>query len=486
MPKDREYETLLSQYNILVAKYRDLSEQMRVKTDQMVKYETEHDIIEKHARELCEMILAKNRSEMVLGNNRTWHSFSTDELIAKAKQGFVAYNQEKTEVLNQVMAISERRGQELDSLKDQIARTINSGGFGGLSADQMLQQAKEESQRKAAIEKTPAATQAAIKSGAVTCIVEEDEDIDADETEAIQEMMNIGTEAKLSTAKAAVKRSEEKVNKMKEAQRKSVLLHTVDLNQITGEWTEIQWFIFEQMGRTGISRVKDITDLCIARFGANQKTAIQRGLYKMKDQKVVDYKAISLPHSKKLTLYYLLDAGKLIFQAKYNADPAPSELEKVVKEHDNPEHGFGIMDLKTVLEEKGKYESISAYTRNKPFDVVVGERNYQYIPDLICKTKKFTDYYEYEIGKTAQTDFNLKCSKMCQVTKYLNFVTPNQASAKRVKAQVDAWIESRGVKSLKGITVRISTVEVIAQQDKWLVQYSLSTGAEPTENAFGS
>lgn len=486
MPKDREYETLLSQYNILVAKHRDQSEQMRVKTEQMAKYEAEHDIIEKHARELCEMILAKNRSEMVLGNNRTWHSFSTDELIAKAKQGFVAYNQEKTEVLNKIMSIAETRGQELDSLKDQIARMMVSGNVAAMSAEQMLQLAKEESQRKAAIEKTPAATQAAIKAGTVTCVIEEEGDVDEEETEAIQHMMNIGTEARLSSAKAAVRRSEKKVELIKNAKQNSILLHSVDLNEITKEWNEIQWFIVEQMGRTGISRVKDITGLCISHFGANQKTAIQRSLYRLKDQRVVDYLAITLPHSKKLTLYFLLDGGKLIFERQFSATPAPSEIDKVVREHDNPEHGFGIMDLKTVLEEKEKYESVSAYTRNKPFDVSIGGRAYQYIPDLICKTKKFTDYYEYEVGKTAQTDFNLKCSKMCQVTKYLNFVTPNQSSAKHVKSQVDAWIESRGVKSLKGITVRISTVEILAQQDKWLVIYTLSSGAEPVENAFGT
>lgn len=484
MSRDREYDTLLNKYNILVAKYRDVSEQMRVKSDQMAKYEAAHDVIEKHARELCEMILAKDRAEMVLGNNRTWNTFSTDEMIAKAKLGFIKHNQQKTEILNQVMAIAERRGQELDSLKDQLAQMMTSGNIASLTAEQMIEKAKSESEKQAAIKKTPATTQEAIKAGQVDCIIEEEEDFEDGETVAIQDMMDLSVAAKLSPVNAAIKRSCKKTDVMETAQKNSVALHTVDLHKATKEWSECEWFIIEQIGTTGVAKGTDIIELAERQFGADKDATIRRSLGKMTDQNILDRLCVSLPRSKKISLYSLSYGGSKIFEERFKKKPVESEISKITKEHDNPEHGYGIMDLRDALTETGKYREVSMMTRNTPFDVVVGGRNYKYIPDLVCKANKYTDYFEYELGKTTQHDFNMKCSKMCQVTKYLNFVAPNQKVAAKLKSQVDIWIGERGIVSLKDINVRIGTIASLGEDGKWLVLYRLSQGAEPTENYF--
>lgn len=487
MAKDKDYDMLLNQYNILVAKHRDLIEQSRVKAEQMSAYESTHDIIEKHARELCEMILAKDREEMVLGNSRTWSTFTTDELIAKAKAGFVKYNLKRTDTLNKIMAIAEQRGQELDSLRDQISQmmtTANIASLTSITADDLLQKAKEEEQRKAALQKTPASTQVAVSSGRIEAIIEEDGDFDDSEAEAIQHMQDVQHRAQMAPTKTKISRSKKKQEAMTQAENNAAMPWMMDLNKITKEWTEIEWFVIEEIGKTGVAKATDISDRGIQQFGNEKKSAIARALCALKDSGITHGQSICLPIKKKISVYYLEAPGVKIFKEHFGIDPVESETVRIMKDHGSLDHGYGIMELQQALIETNRYSEVIMYTRHKPFDVVVGGRKYKYIPDLICKASSFTDYFEYETGTTKQDEFNQKCSKMCQITKFLNFVVPNQPTAKKLVGQFDKWIESRGVASLKGIVIRIGTSLSIKNDGKWAVVYRLSESAEPVENYF--
>jgi hypothetical protein len=101
---------------------------------------------------------------------------------------------------------------------------------------------------------------------------------------------------------------------------------------------------------------------------------------------------------------------------------------------------------------------------------------------LICKADRFTDYFEYECGTHHQQDFDNKLSKMCRVTRFLHIVTPNKPTAQKIKAQVDTWIEGRGVQSLQRIVVKIGTAQSVKNDGKWLVVYELQKGPVPTQD----
>ena len=58
----------------------------------------------------------------------------------------------------------------------------------------------------------------------------------------------------------------------------------------------------------------------------------------------------------------------------------------------------------------------------------------------------------------------------------------HKPTAKRIKSQVDAWIESRGEQSLQRIVVKIGTAQSIKNDGTWLVVYELQKGPTPTQD----
>ena len=65
---DDSYNILLSKYNRLIARFRDLEKQMEEKESVWKEMEQNFRINESLARELCELVLAKEPREMVLGS----------------------------------------------------------------------------------------------------------------------------------------------------------------------------------------------------------------------------------------------------------------------------------------------------------------------------------------------------------------------------------------------------------------------------------
>lgn len=479
--RDSEYETLLSKYNMAVALNRDLREQMETKDRQRQDYEEKCDIVDKHARELCEKILAKDRIEMTLGDAKTWHSISTDDMIKKAMASFARYCQERTELLNKVMKIAEQRGLELESLKDQISRLMRNGNAGALaSADEMLQQAEKEREVKEIISKAPNSTQKAIAEGRVEAIIEENDECEDKEIEAIQQMIEISNQAKLTERSIPVVRTPQKSELIKKADEAAIQPHMIRLDKIMEQYGDAEWNVLQVIGKLGLSKTQDILSKCHEIFPDDTDWKSRKALNTLRAAGgPLDSMSVTLPISKHNILVKLNDIGERIYETHFGEKPVKAEMDAVRAEHDNPEHGYGILDLKKLLEETGRYESVSCYNRQSPFNLEINGVALKYIPDLICKGPKFTDYYEYERANHLQSDFNMKCNKMCKVTRFLNFVTDNIKSTKKINEQVKAWIATRKPETLKGITVRIGTADSIRNNGKWLVVYNLNKGTEP-------
>ena len=47
------------------------------------------------------------------------------------------------------------------------------------------------------------------------------------------------------------------------------------------------------------------------------------------------------------------EIGVRLFRKKFNMQPVLSETAKIIKEHDNLEHGYSIVDLEKVLMDSG-------------------------------------------------------------------------------------------------------------------------------------
>ena len=64
--KDNE---IVYSYNRLLAQYKDMEKQMELKETEWAKIQKRYSVAEELARELCEIILAKDKNETGLGEN---------------------------------------------------------------------------------------------------------------------------------------------------------------------------------------------------------------------------------------------------------------------------------------------------------------------------------------------------------------------------------------------------------------------------------
>ena len=115
------YNTLLNQYNIAVAKAQDLQEQLSTKMRQWEKRDEDFKTVEKLARELCSEILVKDNKEMVLGREYTWGNVPIMELIIKTRRVYQEDIAKKTDFIRKILDQSEERRQQVESLQEQIA-----------------------------------------------------------------------------------------------------------------------------------------------------------------------------------------------------------------------------------------------------------------------------------------------------------------------------------------------------------------------------
>lgn len=471
---------LQSQYNMAVAQIRALQEQLETKERQYRIYEQQVDVVDGHMRKLCEMILAKDKSQMTLGTAKSWHGYSTDELITMARKVFIQYNQDRTKLLQEVMAVAEARGQELESLKDQIGQMLTSGNVAGTTYEEVVQQAEKRRQEQAALDSTDNKTRKAVQEGRVALVVEEDGDFDEQEMGAISAMINTAEAAKLTPSSKPVSRAQAKQDRIKQERKAAAEAHVVDLNKYMEKCGENEWKVMEIIGTMGLARGVEI-EKEFSKFNSNSG-AFRRAHLALTNAGALDKDVVALPLSKNALFLWLTDIGIRMFKAHFEKDPVPSEIVEVRKEHDNIQHGYGIRDLERLLVESKRYKSVCSSNRKNPIDVEWGGQKLQYIPDILCKADRWTDYYEYELGTHTDFDFGMKLNKMSRVTKYLNIVCPNREVLRVVKKKVDKWIQGRGSASLKNTTVRIGTVVSIQNDSDWIVVYELAKGPTPVKD----
>ena len=484
MNSKQNKDGLLNAYNLAVAQNRDLRDQLETLRRQADQREIVMGVTVKHARDLCSAILAKDKAEMSLGSAKGWHSLSTDDLIARAMESFTNYCKDKTDILNQVMQIAETRGRELESLKDQISQMMISGNINSVvSPEELIERAEKQKREDAAIKNAPASTRKAISEGRVEIIIEENEDVDESEMGAISQMMDVATKAKLTPSGKPIVKNERKKKMAIDAEEKSVKPHMVDIQRYLNECAEAEFAVLQVMGERGMYNGPEIRAACMADYQISGYAATS-ALSNLAKMQAISKERISLPLTPYAAIYELTDIGQRMFSLHFKKEPVKSVLAAIRAEHDNIVHGLGIVTLKKVFEESGRYKSVNCSNRNNPIIVEIGGHEHQYIPDFICKTDHSTEYFEYDLGNHTEVSFNLKCNKMARVTKVLNFIAPNKEDALKIKSQVDKWIASRQASKPIKVSIHIGTAHSIKNGGEWMVEYDLRKSLEPIKNTW--
>lgn len=524
--KDESIETAQAKYNRLVARFRDLQQQTNEKQEEWEKIQREAQINETLARELCELILAKDPSEMRLGAEYSWSRLPTREIIEKSKQTFSAYNESRTALLKSVQRQSEDRRLMVESLTDQLEqKTHENERLRSMKAESGDENRVSEPEAKApvpdkAMKRAPLSVQQAAESGDVDVLMYEDEDVmptsasgnrpDISEEDIARGMdkpgrpgkkrpvatnMKVWEERKDLSAKdleqqadmsglsvlTSLERSAGTINRspVKEAfsERQKAAAEkqfvAINVSEIAEKLNEKQWKIIEVMGSTGLCEASDIIDAAMGAFGDAGETqqtnsGMRYALMALGNQGCILSQNVNNPQKSRFFVYSLSDIGKSLYISKFNKQPVTSEIDLLIADHDNLEHAFGIKELKRVLETSGAYTDVSM---NRSANTVILKDGTKYIPDITAQAKSrsgkssYQAYFEYERATHHQADFSIKLNKAVKVTRYINIVCPNTDISEKLKGKVSEWIESRGGgKNLRGIKVRITSIRKLTGQ----------------------
>ena len=513
-----KYASLLNKYNRLFAQAQDLHQQLNDKTEHARRQNAAFSKTTAIAKTLCKDILAKDPQEMVLGRAYSWDEVDIDTLLMKSLQSFRDYNAARTELLRRLKDESEERriandahisqietlkfeNRQLQQNRQSASHDGDEGDYGfSEEDDENIEASSRQPDEKAeeAIGSASYDIQEAHKSGAIDLIIEEDGDLTERDMSDIEEAMEMAKSVSIQAGDIPIAPSKKKRQHKADKKQKDMEAYVVDLAEIKSQITSYMWPIVEAIGGHGISKYVAIETKTFelwegsewqvehekAKRGKLTNSRIRMAVQYLAKLGVIEDEKISDPLQSHFLVYHLTPMGTQIYNDKYEKRPVLSEWDKLVADHDNAEHGYGIISIAEMFESSGFFTSVTSTKKDNRIKI---EENLVYEPDIITVGSKFTSYFEYERGYHNQTNFNIKLNKMSKVTNVINILVPTKQTLLTIQGQVEKWIESRGGnKALYSKKVRISTVRSLVgkdphRHDNWQIVYDMKSD-KPTIN----
>lgn len=477
-------ESLLNQYHIAIAKAQDLQEQLNTKQKQWAEQEEKTNITEKLIREFCEDVLAKDPGEMVLGTDYSWSSIPVNELILKAKKVYREYCAKRTDLLRKTMDTSEQRLQEIESLQEQISIMKMSPSSLSITQEELKEKIDREKKEEKATAALPHTMREKVTKGKAAVFLDDGDGINIEQI-VLNDMADINAAVQITPKSIPVTPTRKQVEQKRNRKKQKMMAHTVNLKEYEAKMSEYDWAALQVIGDSGVSRYLNIEELFLKAKPDATKNRSRIAMSNLANIGLLNMEKVTNPLKGNFNVYQLTDMGSRIYRDRYNKAPAMSEMDKIMAEHDNCQHGYGIRIVTEVLKEKGTFADVCDTNRKNPIKLADG---ISYIPDIICTDESGTKMYiEYECANHTQANFNGKCNKMCKVSSILNFIVPNRADMDKLCTQIKTWIQNRGVTSLKHITIRVTGAfqikDVDLLDDKgWKYVFKPGKNIEPEVN----
>lgn len=227
--------------------------------------------------------------------------------------------------------------------------------------------------------------------------------------------------------------------------------------------TEVMWDILESMGKVGVAKSNEITDYV---FDVLKKTYnrsnVQNSLATLKKMNIISAEQISTG-VKRYQLFKFTQKGLEMYRSYFKCEPVESEIDKIIRDHDNIIHGYTIKDAAELLL---AYYDCSETIMDRNLTSIKLQGGKTYIPDIIASKRDGKKMYvEVELGNTPQKDFNDKCKKMLEVTKDIYIVTDVDEKLKsKIESQVSMFILASGGKDkVQGVTFYLTTMTQLSK-----------------------
>lgn len=456
MVSERDYNILLNKYNIAVARIQELTKQIRDKEEEYSSHNIENERIDKTTREFCEVILAKDRSEMVLNGQYTWAKIPTVELVHKAQKSYNTFNDNRNDLLNRLMGEVEKRGAIIETLKEQLC-------LGGSTyTDKELEQ--EVKERKA---KENAANKG-LSGSNIALIRETDEDVEDTEITELKKEVQNETFMKTTPNGFSIQSAPKKVQAVSEQRKNDLTYVLVNIKKNTEKWKDIHWTILRLLGE-GASRYDEILNKA-KREDPNYSDNNLRNAFKEIGPQVIETTKYATPFTPVFSIYRLTDIGKLLYKDKYDKNVSESEADMIIKEHTSIEHGYGILQLGGALKSHPeRYKNISIFNRKKPLKIP--NTNRAYVPDISYESefngKTYKNYIEYETGACNEEDLVDKLNKVWYFTKRVQIIVPSQSIAEGYIKKIEKYAQRKEEKNPGGLRGK----RILIASAKWFVEH---------------
>lgn len=481
MAGDKSYMILLNKYNVLLAQSKDLKEQLEKQKMESQRLLDRSSVIEKNIRELCEDILAKDPSEMKLGVEYSWDKIELLELIQKSNNAFHHYIKQKKDFMERLADECEDRGKKIESLSSQIEEMTINPAARNIDIEVLQKRSEEIQKRNELAKKMPPSVENAVHKGNIQLIQGEENDPVIEEEESLYEgVQEIGADIKTQITPKSIPGT----SMRKKIQKKKESLFALENYQDTiDQLDDISKLIMKIIGEKGYSKELIIRSEASKLNPMISETRLRSTFKYLKGFGIIEEEIISIKG--KFFVCYFTSKGRQIYKAIFDNSPVLSEAEKIITEHNNLIHGYGIMDVAEILRQHIEFKTISEWNRKKPINLHNGT---SYIPDIICETKEGRKMYiEFECGNHTQINFNAKCNKMLSVTPILNFIVPNRKVEETIITQVNQWIKNKGQQAISHATVRITSSALIdnvnlLDNKSWHYVYILEKSITPEIN----
>ena len=227
--------------------------------------------------------------------------------------------------------------------------------------------------------------------------------------------------------------------------------------------TEVMWDILEAIGKSGVAKSNEISDYVFDILKRNyNRSNVQNSLGTLKKMNILSAEQVSTGF-KRFQIFKFTQKGLEMYRSYFKSEPVESEIDKIIRDHDNIIHGYTIKDAAELL--IAYYECTDAIM-DRDFTSVKLEGGKTYIPDIIATKKDGKKMYvEVELGNTPQKDFNDKCKKMLEVTKEVYIVTDVDEKLKsKLESQVSMFILAIGGKDkVQGVTFYLTTMTQLSK-----------------------
>ena len=438
---DKSYQALLDSYQKTLDQVKHLEEMQHLCKAENDALHREKETEETLIREFCIEILSGNGDEIAEEKSRQWNKLDIPSLLGRARAALEAKDSDWLEKYKELFQKVEIRRVENETLKEQLKKC-----------------SEGESQHPAHKEEP--------KTGIQYIRKEEDDILDSAEDALLMEASKMNRATCLREGALKVledEKSAQKKRNLKKKQDKDIPVH-VNLQEYEKIFQDPDWCFIRCIGEKGLCSFTDISREAMLIDPGNKDRRIRSSAGLVTSHGITEYAMITTPKGR-MALYNLTSKGKELYRLKYKSNAVMSEWERLVNEHTSLAHGYGIKIIADILRESPYYKVVDEFQRTKGIKLAGGKK---YVPDILCIDEKNQKMFiEYELNTCSQQDFNNKCERMMEASKYMNFIVPNHDECTVILDRINKWIQGKKQGVLSRHTIRVTTFSHSQKTDLW-------------------